>query len=483
MSFNSLTFFVFFALFYGGYLLIRKKTDLRIWLIVIGSAIFYGWWDWRFLLLIFATGGVDFVCAKRMGSAKCSERQRKILLLISLIFDLGMLGIFKYSRFIAENLDLLVTFCGMTPVFQRRIPSFCLILPVGISFYTFQSLSYTIDVWRKRLVPTRNFVHYIAYLMFFPQLVAGPIVRAKVLLYQLLAEPDISRKGCVSGIKLIVLGFFKKCFLADNVAEFVNTSFAEMFACSSTVIWWGTMILFSIQIYCDFSGYSDIARGLARLLGYHFPLNFDHPYFARGFRDFWKRWHISLSGWFMDYVYIPLGGNVEKFSGKSFVNRLVSMRNLLLTMLLSGLWHGAAWNFILWGGVHGVLLLFERLTDLPKRLIKSAAGKIFLSLSMLFIIPLTWVFFRAGSVAEIRHIFYCMFHFGAFPEDSDFLQAVPFLIFFIAMELWTFFRPGRYLPPRYARGLYFLDAFGFALLAGITLFFRGSGNEFIYFQF
>ena len=482
MLFNSLTFFVFFALFYSVYILIRKYRKPRLALIVAGSAVFYGWWDWRFLLLILATGVVDFHAALAMDRFS-SERVRKLLLTLSLAFDLGMLAIFKYSSFVAETLEQLFGAVGIHVALQSRIPAFCLILPVGISFYTFQSLSYTIDVYRRKLPPTSDFIHFMAYLMFFPQLVAGPIVRANDLLYKLLNEPRITAPGIVSGVKLMVIGFFKKCFLADNVATYVNNSFAEMFICESTFVWWMTMILFSIQIYCDFSGYSDIARGLARLLGYRFPLNFNHPYAAVGFRDFWRRWHISLSSWFMNYVYIPLGGNVEKYRGRGLVNRVRTNFNLFVTMLLSGLWHGASWTFLIWGAVHGALLTLERMLKLPRRLGGSGFGRALWGGLTLFCVPLTWVFFRAESFAQVRHIFRCMFVYSPLPEKSDISESLCFIIFFAVMELYLFFRPLRFLPHKAARFIWQWDAVGFALLAAAAMCFRGDGNEFIYFQF
>ena len=454
---------------------------MRLFVILTGSIIFYGWWDWRFLLLIFATGTVDFFAA--LGMKRFSSRiMQKFFLICSLVFDLGMLSVFKYSSFFAENIDALFNHIGIPCNLQNNIPAFCLILPVGISFYTFQSLSYTIDVYQKRLVPTSNFIHFMSYLMFFPQLVAGPIVRAKDLLYRLLEKPDITAAGTVSGIKLIVLGFFKKCFIADNVALFVNTSFAEMFTCNSTAVWWLTMILFSIQIYGDFSGYSDIARGLAKILGYRFPLNFNHPYAATGFRDFWRRWHISLSGWFMNYVYLPLGGNAEKYGVKNIKNKIRTNFNLFTTMLLSGIWHGASWNFVLWGMVHGTLLSAERLLHFPKFL-KGRWEYSLKWLLMIFLIPQTWIFFRAENLDQIRHIFRSMYQYSPFPDDNEILNCWPFLLSFVILEVYLCIHPLRFLPERISGFIKKHDDFGFALIGILTLFFRGAGNEFIYFQF
>lgn len=394
-----------------------------------------------------------------------------------------MLFIFKYSVFAAQNLEALFAYFGVKLSLVTQIPEFCLILPVGISFYTFQSLSYTIDVYRGRIQATSNFIHLMAFLMFFPQLVAGPIVRAKDLLYQLLKEPQITPRDFQIGLKLTIIGFFKKCFLADNAAPYVNSTFAGIFSYDSTLLWWMTMILFTIQIYCDFSGYSDIARGIAKLLGYHFPLNFNHPYFSCGFRDFWKRWHISLSSWFMDYVYIPLGGNVEKVRGRSLWNRLLSCRNLFITMLISGVWHGAAWNFILWGAVHGFLLIIEKITLWPKHLTRLCKGKLIPCLLTCLMIPLTWVFFRVESPAGIGHIFNALFSYTPMSEDCEIMDSLHIILFFFIMEFYLYLRPIRFLPSVAARQIYRWDAVGFAFLAVITIFFRGEGNEFIYFQF
>lgn len=481
MLFNSFTFFVFLTLFYALYLCVKSHRSLRLFLILLGSTIFYGWWDWRFLILIFVTGTIDFSVALCMQHFSRNSL-RRCFLLFSLICNLGMLSIFKYSLFFAENIERLFKLFGCSVNLQNHIPAFCLILPVGISFYTFQSLSYTIDVYRKELPPTKNYIHFMSYLMFFPQLVAGPIIRAKDLLYRLLEAPFITAQTVVSGVKLIVIGFFKKCFIADNVAFFVNTSFAEMFTCNSSVVWWLTMILFSIQIFCDFSGYSDIARGVAKILGYRFPLNFNHPYAVTCFRDFWRCWHISLSSWFMNYVYIPLGGNVEKYSGRSLINRIRTDFNLFATMLLSGIWHGAAWNFILWGAVHGVFLSFERLIKIPQCANKKITHVIKWML-MLFLIPQTWVFFRAENFEQIKHIFRSLYVYAPKIEENEIFNSIPFLIFFILLELYLYLRPLRFFSDKLRCFVKRYEAVGFAILGIITVFFRGAGNEFIYFQF
>ena len=341
MTFNSQSFLVFFAVFYPAYLLVRRREDLRLLTILVASVVFYGWWDWRFLLLIFFTGGVDFAVAQLMTRFPLESRARKACVAVSLLSGLGTLGIFKYSAFFADALSALLSVMGINVDLRAHVPPFCLILPVGISFYTFQSLSYTIDVYRGSLRPTKNPVHFFAYLMLFPQLVAGPIVRATDLLWQLRQPPRITSDGQWSGLRLCVVGLVKKCLIADNLAHYVDLAFANVLLERHSSYWWVVMLGFAVQIYCDFSGYSDIARGLIETMGYRFGLNFNHPYLATGAKDFWRRWHISLSSWFRDYLYIPLGGG-RRSAGRTIFN-------LWVVFVLSGLWHGAGWHFVAWG--------------------------------------------------------------------------------------------------------------------------------------
>jgi len=478
MLFNSLIFFVFFILFYLGWDKVKNATKPRLVYIVVASSIFYGWWDWRFLFLIALSGFIDFAAALLLACIQ-SQVKRRLILAVSLIGNLGILGVFKYSRFVAESLDSGLGLLGVPPCnLAQHIPPFCLILPVGISFFTFQSMSYTIDVYRREIEPTKSYIHFMAYLMMFPQLVAGPIVRAKDFLYVLLRVPVTSETVRYNGLKLIIIGFFKKCFLADNVAVYVNTAFTNANREDSTFTWWVVMVLFAMQIYCDFSGYSDIARGLARLMGYRFCLNFNHPYFSHSFRNFWSRWHISLSTWFRDYVYMPLGGNRN-----TSYPILFGLRNTWIVFLLSGLWHGSAWTFVVWGAIHAGYLTWERITSWPQRLMKYRFGK-HVAITIVFVCTLVgWIFFRASSLDQAGYILSVMFTFSA--GTTGHLPSVVFLyitIFYI-MEVFLAFRWDAQLCKRFPAYHRKGEAIALAMLAIITLIFRGEGNEFIYFQF
>ena len=286
MTFNSLIFIVFALFFFVVWPFVKKHSNARWGWLVLASFFFYGWWDWRFLFLIIGSGILDFYCALLLNRVS-SPWSRKFVLILSLLGNIGSLAAFKYSGFIAENLDAFFATLGYHSTFAVSIPDFMLILPVGISFYTFQSMSYTIDVYRREITPTSNILHFFAYLAMFPQLVAGPIVRASDLLPQLKNDNDVSEQDRWDGTKLILFGFFKKMVIADTLAQKVNAAFDSPYPNSSSLFWWLIISAFAVQIYCDFSGYSDIARGLARWMGYRFPLNFNHPYTAKSLSEFW----------------------------------------------------------------------------------------------------------------------------------------------------------------------------------------------------
>ena len=347
MLFNSLAFLVFAAIFFAVWPRIRHLLVTRSTFIVAASFVFYGWWDWRFLFLIIASGLVDFCCA--LGIEKF-PKARKAFLFLSLFCNIGSLAVFKYLDFFIENLNSTSQWIS-SPL---NIPAAELILPVGISFYTFQSMSYTIDVYKGEMKPTRNLSHFFAYLSMFPQLVAGPIVRARELIPALESHQPVKQGDLWLGLRWIVHGYFKKMVIADSFAPVVASAFESGSVAPSCSYWWCIVVMFAFQIYCDFSGYSDIARGLGKWMGFDFPENFNHPYIARGFRDFWSRWHISLSTWFRDYVYVPLGG--------SRVSQPKAHFNMWVTMLISGFWHGAAWTFLIWGALHALYLSVERAT-------------------------------------------------------------------------------------------------------------------------
>jgi len=344
MLFNSIEFVVFFIVVYGLYLVLSHRAQNV--LILLASYLFYGWWDWRFLSLIWLSTTVDYLAGLGMENAP-TQKRRKLWLLLSLAFNLGLLGTFKYMGFFARSFS--DAFAGLGIAVDVRFTD--LVLPVGISFYTFQSLTYTVDVYRRELKATRNLLDFGLCVAFFPQLMAGPIERVKHILPQMQAPRVINFDLVAQGAWLILIGFFKKVVLADNMAPFTNRMFADPSSVHGLEVLIG-IYAFAFQIYGDFSGYSDIARGTAKCLGIDLMYNFKMPYFALNPSDFWRRWHISLSTWLRDYLYINLGGN-RGSTARTY-------RNLMLTMVLGGLWHGAAYNFVAWGVFHGAILCIHR---------------------------------------------------------------------------------------------------------------------------
>lgn len=478
MLFNSLIFLVFIAFFYALWPFVKRRRNLRFLVIVAASFLFYGWWDWRFLFLILASGLLDFWCGLAMARAPA---RRNLLLGVSLLGNVGSLMVFKYSGFFADNISALLGLIGLDVQLRAHIPHFFLILPVGISFYTFQSMSYTIDIYKGHLKPTNNVLHFFSYLSFFPQLVAGPIVRAADLLPQLEVTPHTDESMRWEGTKLIVHGFAKKILIADNLAYYVTTAFSDPVHIPHTGYWWLIMTAFAFQIYCDFSGYSDIARGLARWAGYDFMVNFRHPYVATSLRDFWSRWHISLSTWFRDYVYIPLGGSKG--------SRLRSELNMWTTMLVSGLWHGAAWNFIIWGALHAAGTSVERLTGWPRRIATATGGRYLASALLLAQVWVTWVFFRAPTYDQATRIVATMFSFrGTATGLVDILGGVHLLNLAIIIgiaalrEFWFFsgLSERLWMPSRIAQPA---QVCALAAITVISVCHRGAGSQFIYFQF
>jgi len=471
MLFNSAIFLVFAFIFYAIWPLANRITGVRLTFLVAASFIFYGWWDWRFLFLIIASGLLDFVSGLLM---QRFQSWKRYFLILSIVGNIGSLAAFKYSGFLAENLAAFFAYFGLQIDFTANIPDFMLILPVGISFYTFQSMSYTIDIYRGELKPTKNILQFFAYLSMFPQLVAGPIVRARDLLPQLLVTHCSTEEERFSGLKLIAQGFFKKVVIADNLAPAVNLAFGAAQLSSSSMYWWLVMTAFAFQIYCDFSGYSDIARGLARWMGYDFSLNFDNPYIATSLKEFWSRWHISLSTWFRDYVYIPLGGN-NTSAVKTYCN-------IWLTMLILGLWHGAAWTFVVWGGLHAFFTSIERITNWPYHLKRLPLGRIMASSIIIVQVWIAWVFFRAESFSQGLEIIKIMFSFSggvsaSLGKDIDFFLALAVII-----ELFIYFGLASFLKEKLSFYYRFEPVF-IAFVLVICVYFRGPGSEFIYFQF
>ena len=386
MLFNSYVFWVFLAVVLGLHALLRHRQQNRM--LLVASYVFYGWWDWRFLSLIVISTLVDYTAS--LGIARTeSIRRRKALLTLSVVANLGMLGVFKYYDFFIFQLNELFTSIGL----NAPLPLLNVILPVGISFYTFQTMSYTIDVYRGHTTPTDRFWDFALYVCFFPQLVAGPIERSGRLLPQVLHERPRGGNNFRDGLYFVVLGLFKKIVIADNLAPVVNTIFNNDMSQVSGTECLVAVYAFAFQIYGDFSGYSNIAQGVARWMGFDLMHNFRMPYFAESPSDFWSRWHISLSTWLRDYLYIPLGGNRG--------GTLFTYRNLMLTMLLGGLWHGANWTFLAWGAFHGLILCayrpFRGGRDAPPtrwllRLIKIVI--------MFHLVCFSWLLFRAETITQ-----------------------------------------------------------------------------------
>ena len=373
--------FLIFSLLLLATLLVVHKDEPRKLILLLASYVFYMWWNPAFIVLIIFSTAVDFIIGGRMANAELPA-QRRLLLSVSLICNLGLLFVFKYFGLFTDSLLGLMRLMGAEPSWN----SINLTLPVGISFYTFQTLSYTLDIYRRKIPATRSPLDFALFVAFFPQLVAGPIVRAAVFLPQL--QRKIALRCDQQTVFLIIRGFAKKVLIADNIAVLVDGVFAAPGTWPSIVVWVAT-IGFAIQIYCDFSGYSDIAIGIARILGFDLPQNFNHPYIARNPSDFWERWHISLSSWLRDYLYISLGGN----RGSS----LQTYRNLMVTMLLGGLWHGASWNFLLWGFLHGLILIIHR-RYAATRAGRAAAASPWVTLGsvalMQYCVLVTWITFR-----------------------------------------------------------------------------------------
>lgn len=467
MLFNSLIFVLFASVFFAIAKFLGKRVNARLLWLTIASFFFYGWWDWRFLFLIVFSGLIDYFAALAM---ERFPSKKKFLLTLSVIANIGSLSVFKYSGFIARNIDALFGLNGGFSLLANT-PDFFLITPVGISFYTFQSMSYTFDVYRDKMKPTKGIVHFFAYLSMFPQLVAGPIVRAQTMLPQMLKVTHVSNDERWAGFQLIVRGYFKKMVIADNLAPLVVAAFSSPELNNSSLFWWGTMIAFAFQIYCDFAGYSDIARGLARWMGYDFPDNFKHPYISTSMREFWTRWHISLSTWFRDYLYIPLGGS-KKGNFRTHVN-------LWITMVLSGLWHGAAWTYVAWGALHAFFSSFEKATRWPQILSKGPLGRFVAWLLVSIQVLVAWVFFRADNIEQALAIVKTMFAFQGPLNLGWGLNGSIFILIMILREVFVAlgFDQKINIKNRIWEMLFY------AIIITVIVFFRGEGSEFIYFQF
>jgi len=472
MLFNSYIFLLFFFAVYALYLVNRKSLSKQNLLLLIASYVFYGTWDWRFLFLIIASTLVDYVIGlqlyKTPRNTTSARRKRKQLLSISVVANLGILGFFKYFNFFADNLEQILNLFGLNP----DPVTLNIILPVGISFYTFQTMSYTIDIYRGTLKPTSNLLNFALFVAFFPQLVAGPIERAANLLPQVERPRKIRVPDVNAGLFLILWGYAKKVVIADQCGILANQVFDHYTDYQGLAVLLGG-IAFAIQIYGDFSGYSDIARGISKLMGIDLMVNFKLPYFAETPSDFWKRWHISLSSWLRDYLYIPLGGN-KKGSIRTYCN-------LFIAMLLGGLWHGAAWNFILWGIFHGLILIIYRIAHIQ---ITSSDSRI-KHLTRWFIMScltlLGWFIFRSDSI----HQFISMITSISLQWSPSCMRMTVRLIFFctplLGIQLWQS-KTGNLLAP-ISKSVLVTSLLYASMLFYIVVFSVRESHQFIYFQF
>ncbi len=396
MSFDSWIYALFLPTVWLLYVGLGHRAQNR--LLLLSSWLFYGYWDWRFLGLLVASSLLDWGCALRIEGGE-SPKVRRRYVTLSVLGNLSILGFFKYADFFLESLGEALARFGL----EGAMPSLRIVLPVGISFYTFQTMSYTLDVYRQQMPACRSLLDFSLYVSFFPQLVAGPIERASRLIPQIQNPRVVTNRHLGEGAWLILFGLFKKVALADAMAREVNLTFGDLSG-ATTVELWRAVYLFTFQIYCDFSGYSDIARGSAKLLGFDLMVNFRQPFLASSLQDLWRRWHVSLSSWLRDYVYVPLGGS----RGGAWL----AARNLLITFTLSGLWHGAQWNYVLWGLWHGVLLVVERCFRSPEVSPATRLGgapwtlrRILATVLVFHWLALAFVLFRAPSLSAAMDVF------------------------------------------------------------------------------
>jgi len=471
MIFHSFAFVAFALLIVTLYWRLPHRAQNL--LLLVSSYVFYGWVHPWFLILVGASTVADYFAARWMES---DPNRKRLYLTLSLIVNLGMLGFFKYFNFFAENVHAALALVHLDlPATALRV-----VLPVGISFYTFQELTYTIDVYQGKLKARRNFLDFAAFVAFFPQLVAGPIERASRLLPQMERPRTFSWTAAESALFMIVWGYFKKLVIADNVGIVANKVFALQDPGFVTL--WAGVFAFGIQIYADFSAYSDIGRGVAKWLGFELMRNFDHPYSALGPVDFWRRWHISLSSWFRDYVYIPLGG--------SRAGQARTIRNIMITFLLSGLWHGASWNYVLWGGYHGALLALSRLAErsglrLPAWTVRLLAPVRLVG--MFVLVNIGWLLFRETDTAMLfRDLRLSPWHATAFDRQAGgylFLMALFYSLPLWVNDAWVRWRGHREDEAMSLNVLLSRAVLAGLLVAAILVLRSQQSLDFIYFQF
>ena len=479
MLFNSIDYALFLLIVFFIYWICCKTKKAQNTVLLGFSLLFYSFWDWRFLLLIFISIISDYHLGNKIFISE-EKNKKKLYLTYSILINLSILFIFKYLGFFINEFQELLLSLGIT----SNINTLSIVLPVGISFYTFQTLSYTIDIYRKKIIPTNNFIVFSTFVSFFPQLVAGPIERAKDLIPQFEQKRSFDNKLANSGLFLILWGIFKKVLIADNCAPIVDDIFSTDTTQTGISVLIGSF-LFGCQIYCDFSGYSDIAIGTARLLGIKLSTNFRTPYLAHNVTEFWRKWHISLSSWFKDYLYIPLGGSKKGHS--------TTLRNLLIVFLLSGLWHGAEWSFLLWGLLHATFLILHRVSKnmYLYRMTKNNFLQSLLKISFTFgLVTIAWIPFRANNLPHSIDLFSQLFSNSLFSiphhiiHHPNFSISVTFIIALLITEICYnhrikyFKEPYSEFPPPLRYAFYYL------ILLSIYAYGNfGSNIEFIYFQF
>lgn len=476
MLFNSVEFLWFLPLVLGLYWLIGyRQLRLQNFLLLIASYIFYGWWDWRFLSLISFSILVDYLASIQIHRSQ-SKRKARLWLVVSIAVNLGLLCFFKYYNFFVDSFITMVARFG----YEMSPWSLNIILPVGISFYTFQTMAYTIDVYKKKITPCYDFIAFAAFVSFFPQLVAGPIERATRLLPQVTTARRFNYVQVVQGLRLILWGLFKKIVIADSLAIAVDEVFTYTRAASGASILLA-VVYFAFQIYCDFSGYSDIAIGTSKLFGIELMSNFRFPYFSKNLVEFWRRWHISLSTWFRDYVYIPLGGSKGSLQ--------ITIRNIIIVFLLSGLWHGANWTFVAWGAAHALLYIpvfawthittrRQSVLNIPRKPVARYITD-FLGILITFgAVVATWLLFRAETIGQAILMFKKMIMMLRPPfVNAQYLWYVAALIFLELLMKGDERNPAPF-KKKWARYMYYC-----ILIYVLLLHVEKESSEFIYFRF
>ncbi len=458
MLFQSWSFLLFFVVFYAGYLAVKRTRLNNLW-ILAGSYFFYGCWQPWFLILIAYSTCVDYIVLAVMEKS----RRKKAWLCVSIVNSLALLGFFKYGGFVVESVNQVLRSIGVSLSFTE--PD--IFLPIGLSFYIFKSIGYVVDCYRGEVSRERNFIRHAVFVSFFPILLAGPIERAKNLLPQLRRPAKISVQDAAEGLSLFVVGLFKKLALADMLAVYVDKIYGQPGQFQSAALVLATFA-FGWQLYFDFSGYTDMARGLGRMMGFRITLNFNNPYLADGLGDFWRRWHISLSSWFRDYLYIPLGGNRR--------GRFNTYRNVFITMLLMGLWHGAAWTFVIWGGIHALARCLTR--NLGSSVFyKEKVPKFVKQFSVFIFVTFAWIFFRAESLSDALVIIGRIFSGGLAKARFPLL----FIVMIFLVWLYQFVYESRF---RRLLRFSFVRICGFVfMLLYLIIFVSSSGQSFIYFEF